>query len=124
MKAIKHVETNQKYIYDNIHANAYNQLAKLSYYQNNFEQALIYTNQGINQFVKNGKQKHLWYSLNMNKAVYLERLGYNGEAKEILKLLLKHQSEIDNVTDPLVISRGLHQSSSMLPSSKFSPYYN
>lgn len=97
LKAIKHVETNQKYIYDNIHANAYNQLAKLSYYQNNFEQALIYTNQGINQFVKNGKQKHLWFSLNMNKAVYLERLGYNGEAKEILKLLLKHQSEIDNV---------------------------
>ena len=96
-RAIEHVSEKPKYKHDNIHVNALNQLARLSYYQNDFEKALNYTSQGLKEFEHEGKNKYLFFVLKMNQAVYLERLGENAEAKEIIKKLLKQQDQIQNI---------------------------
>jgi tetratricopeptide (TPR) repeat protein len=60
---------------NNMEAASYLLLGLISYYQNNIEQALEYTNNGINAFVEDGENKHIKSLLYRNKGVYLQRMG-------------------------------------------------
>ncbi|GGE08300.1 hypothetical protein GCM10011571_06940 [Marinithermofilum abyssi] len=84
----------------NIEAAAFTELGLCSYYQNNLEQALKYTESGIAAFVEDGERKHFIDVLLRNKGIYLERLGRLGEAMQIVQEAwrrLPHIEQLDVV---------------------------
>ncbi|MFC4076053.1 helix-turn-helix domain-containing protein [Salinithrix halophila] len=78
----------------NIEAASFTELGLNSYYQNDMEQALAYTESGIDAFVEDGERLHFKYVLLRNKIVYLERLGRIGEA---LKVVEDHWESITKI---------------------------
>jgi tetratricopeptide (TPR) repeat protein len=60
---------------NNMEAASYLLLGLISYYRNDIEQALEFTNSGIEAFVENGENKHIKALLYRNKGVYLQRTG-------------------------------------------------
>jgi tetratricopeptide (TPR) repeat protein len=81
----------------NIMTASYNQLAKIAYYENNFELALQLTDEGIKSFDPDGKRQPLIYSLMVNKAIYLEKLDFLDKASSVLQELWKQESEIKHI---------------------------
>lgn len=81
---------------DNMESAIYLILGLLSYYQNDLEQALVYTNNGINVFSDEGENKHIKYLLYRNKGVYLQRLG---RVTEGIRLIQDIWEEIPHMED-------------------------
>jgi tetratricopeptide (TPR) repeat protein len=81
----------------NIEAASYNHLGLGSYYQNNLEQALLYTNSGLEAFDPEGDRKELQFILERNKATYLEKLGRVGEAMRVVQKLWERIPEIRKI---------------------------
>lgn len=72
----------------NIKAASYNQLAYISYLENNIDKALVYIDKGLKHFIENGKRQYVQATLLINKALYLEKLGNIDQAEEILEQLV------------------------------------
>ncbi|SMO77211.1 transcriptional regulator [Melghirimyces algeriensis] len=81
----------------NIASASYVELGCISYYENNLNEALKYTDQGLNTFVPDGERPHLWFIIHRNKAVYLERLGRIGESLAIIEQMWTKLSDIDDM---------------------------
>lgn len=81
---------------DNMEAAIYLILGLLSYYQNDLEQAIIYTNNGITSFSDEGENKHIKYLLYRNKGVYLQRLG---RVTEGIRLVQDIWGEVRSIED-------------------------
>ncbi|SEN46207.1 helix-turn-helix transcriptional regulator [Lihuaxuella thermophila] len=81
----------------NIKANSYNDLARISYYENNMKGALEYTEQGLKSFVEGGDREVSQHYLQMTKAICLEKLDRLDEAKKSIELLMEQQNSIKSI---------------------------
>ncbi|TCS97001.1 tetratricopeptide repeat protein [Hazenella coriacea] len=86
---------------NNMESASYLLLGLVSYYQNNLEQALDYTNEGINAFVENGENQHIKSLLYRNKGVYLQRLGRITEGMRLIQEIWSEIKIIDDITTRL-----------------------
>lgn len=69
---------------DNIEAASFNDLGVCSYFQNDLEQALQYTESGLHAFQPGNGREYNQYILLCNKAVYLEKLSRIEEANQVV----------------------------------------
>lgn len=95
LKAIDLAQRYKKTPFQNFASHCYNQLGHIAYFQNDFEQALKYTEQGLDVFV--GEKSNIWFSLQTNKVVYLEKLNNIADASEILSHLWSYKDKIKNI---------------------------
>ncbi|MBA4493612.1 helix-turn-helix domain-containing protein [Paenactinomyces guangxiensis] len=70
---------------NNMEAASYLLLGLMRYFQNDLEQALEYTNSGINAFVEDGENEYIKGLLYQNKGVYLQRLGRVAEGMRLVQ---------------------------------------
>ncbi|SMO36916.1 helix-turn-helix domain-containing protein [Melghirimyces algeriensis] len=78
----------------NIGAHSFKDLGRCSYYQNELQQAIVYTDSGLGAYNPEGERRYVKYILLRNKAIYLERLGRTIEA---LKIVQDVWDEIDQI---------------------------
>jgi tetratricopeptide (TPR) repeat protein len=83
---------------NNMEAASYLLLGLTSYYQDNLEQALEYTNNGIDTFVKKGENEHIQYLLYRYKGLYLQRLQRITEGMRLIQEIWPSISQMDDVT--------------------------
>jgi tetratricopeptide (TPR) repeat protein len=69
----------------NIEAASFSDLGLIQYKTNNLEQALKYTESGLDAYKKSGEREYLWLLMNRNKAIYLERLGRLAESMRVVQ---------------------------------------
>ncbi|KPC76822.1 tetratricopeptide repeat protein [Laceyella sacchari] len=80
----------------NMEAASYLLLSLSSYYQNQMEQALSFTDNGLEAFLENGTNQHIKILLYRNKGIYLHRLG---RITEGMRLVQEIWSQIPNIAD-------------------------
>ncbi|MFC7443261.1 helix-turn-helix domain-containing protein [Laceyella putida] len=80
----------------NMESASYLLLSLISYYQNRMEQALSFTDNGLETFVENGENQHIKILLYRNKGIYLHRLG---RITEGMRLVQEVWSQIQNISD-------------------------
>ncbi len=66
-------------------------------YQNNLEQAITYTNSGLDAFVDEGERIQYKYVLLQNKAMFLEKMGRPVEALKVIQNAWEYLPEIEQV---------------------------
>lgn len=81
----------------NIEAASFTGLSLCSYYQNNLEQAITYTNSGLDAFVDEGERIQYKYVLLQNKAMFLEKMGRPVEALKVIQDAWEYLPEIEQV---------------------------
>ncbi|SEM96755.1 helix-turn-helix transcriptional regulator [Lihuaxuella thermophila] len=81
----------------NIAATCYNGLGILNYRQNNLEEALYYTDEGLSEFDEDKGGKDIKYHLIGNKILYLINLSQYEPAKQVLDEAWSSISQIDNI---------------------------
>ncbi|SDW00111.1 Transcriptional regulator, contains XRE-family HTH domain [Marininema mesophilum] len=87
--------TNQGDPTHNIEAASLAELGLCSYYQNDLDSALKYTENGLTAFDPQGDRPHVQFVLKQNKAVYLERLGRIGESMRVVESVWESLPFID-----------------------------
>lgn len=80
---------------NNIEAGSFLELGLCCYFQNNLDEALRFTESGLDAYVENGNRLHLKYVLLQNKAIYLERLGRINESMNIVQEVWPELHKID-----------------------------
>ncbi|QKG84182.1 helix-turn-helix domain-containing protein [Kroppenstedtia pulmonis] len=85
-----------QYPHGNIEACSFGELGLCSYYQNNIEQALRYTESEIAAFVEGQGREYSQYVALCNKAVYLEKLGRYEEAIQVVNELWEDIPKIES----------------------------
>jgi tetratricopeptide (TPR) repeat protein len=102
-KAVKHYELtitsndNECCPYSNVKATSYLDLSVIAYKESDFQKALLYIDQGLEEFNEQGLKKHVKYSLIYNNAFILEQLGLIREAEEILEPAWQHRDLIGDI---------------------------
>lgn len=80
--------------YTNIRAACFKELGRISFfYHNNLEQALQFTEQGLDAFLSEGERKVTKYTLLSSKASYLEKMQRNEDALHVLDELRSEQDQ-------------------------------
>lgn len=69
---------------ENIEAASFNELSIICYYQNDMDKALQFIESGLDAFKSDGKRDSLIWLLNMNKALFLERMGKLGDSMNVV----------------------------------------
>ncbi|OYD07612.1 tetratricopeptide repeat protein [Paludifilum halophilum] len=82
----------------NIEAASFNELSVCSYFQNRLEQAIDFTNSGLDAFVEGGDRKQIQYILTANKLAYLEEAGRLEEALNGIQTAWKSLSKINKIS--------------------------
>ncbi|QKG83754.1 helix-turn-helix domain-containing protein [Kroppenstedtia pulmonis] len=85
----------------NIKSYSFNDLGLCSYYQNDLQSALQYTNHGLDAFNPEGTRHYVKYLLLRNKAIYLERMGRVVEALQIVQNVWSDLSNIESLETTL-----------------------
>lgn len=70
----------------NIEAASFCELSRVCYLENDLDQAIKFTESGIDAFEKDGDRSQVWWTLHLNKALYLEKIG---KLNESLSVVLK-----------------------------------
>lgn len=81
----------------NLEAACYLYLGHVSFKQNKLEQALRYTEQGINVFIENKDKKHIKYQLYLNKIKYLKKNQRITEGLRLIQVLWDEIHSINNI---------------------------
>ncbi|SMO86577.1 helix-turn-helix domain-containing protein [Melghirimyces algeriensis] len=81
----------------NIEAYAFKDLGRCSYYQNDLQKALLFTDSGLDAYDPDGERNHIKYILLRNKSIYLERLGRIAEAFKIVQDVWSNIHRIDHI---------------------------
>ena len=87
----------------NLKCMCYYELSRTAYYQNNFEKALSYAIEGINQYEEQGENRHYKYFLYIGKSIYLEKLNRLKEAHQDLEFLWSQRNFIESQETILLI---------------------
>jgi tetratricopeptide (TPR) repeat protein len=69
----------------NLKPYCFNHLALISFHNQNFAQALQFTNDGLAAFDRNGERKYLYTTLLSNRSIYLYHLGRTEEALKTIE---------------------------------------
>lgn len=85
--------------YTNLKSACYQDLSTIEYVQNNFNQALRYTEEAEKYFIENGERKYCKHLILISKVIYLEKLNRLGDAQAILDELSinNHSSSTTNL---------------------------
>ncbi|QKG84461.1 helix-turn-helix transcriptional regulator [Kroppenstedtia pulmonis] len=83
--AIRHMNNNHSDKQSNIEAASFTGLSLCSFFQNNLDQALVYTESGLEAFVEDGERSQYKYVLFQNKAMFLEKQGRPIEALKVVQ---------------------------------------
>lgn len=83
----------------NLKSICYYDLGRVFYYKNDLQNALSYTQKGIDSFVPDGdrNKRYIIHSLKVSKAIYLEKLDRLDESLQALDELWKHIDEIKSI---------------------------
>jgi tetratricopeptide (TPR) repeat protein len=86
----------------NLHSICLNDLGRLAFYEEDYLTALSRTEDGILAFNEEGERR--WYKPNLylNKIIYLEELGRDEEAREVLELLYANIESFANNLDVVI----------------------
>ncbi|MFC4076213.1 tetratricopeptide repeat protein [Salinithrix halophila] len=95
--AIRLASRNQAATQDNMEAYSFSDLGRCSYYRNDLQLALQYTNSGLDAFCHDGERSYIKYILLRNKAIYLERLGRPAEALKIVQDAWDELGNVDHI---------------------------
>lgn len=71
--------------YTNLKPACYLKLSVIEFLQNNYREALLYSIEGLNSFLKDGQREYLEEMLLINKAIYLEKLNRIEDAQFVLE---------------------------------------
>lgn len=94
--------TSQQSDHTNIEAVSFLELAICEYFQNDLDNALKFTESGIDAFQHDGERQDAWYLLQANKGLYLERMGRIGSAMKVVEDNWDDLSKMENVQVKLV----------------------
>ncbi|PTM56834.1 tetratricopeptide repeat protein [Desmospora activa] len=87
---------------DNIEAASFNELAIICYFHNDLDKAIQFVTSGLDAFETNGKQGSLFWLLNMNKALFFERLGKLSDSMNIVLEVWESLETIDESDTVLI----------------------
>lgn len=100
-KNLKHsiniIEENPQLNHSNLHASSYHELAKVYYYRNDFDNALLNVQKGLTSFMNKGERRYIKHSLQISKAIYLEKLDQFHESLKILEEMWNELHDIQNI---------------------------
>ncbi|PTM59181.1 helix-turn-helix domain-containing protein [Desmospora activa] len=80
----------------NIEAAAFNELAVVMFFENNYEQALSFINSGLDVFNDNGERQEYRRILEINKVAFLEKMGRIPQAIKLIDELWENRKWIRN----------------------------
>ncbi|SFI95893.1 helix-turn-helix domain-containing protein [Thermoflavimicrobium dichotomicum] len=103
LKAIQQVDQHPNLEKSNIKSICYNELGTIYFYKNELEQALHYTQKGIDAFVPDGERSYVKSMLLANKAIYLEDLGRLEESIQTIEQLRSQPEEFKSTNSTLSI---------------------
>lgn len=75
LNVLKEIKKSNELNSSNLEAACWNELSRISYFQNKIKQALQFTKNGLKCFKPNGDRLHYYYFLLLNQAVYYEKLN-------------------------------------------------
>ncbi|SHE88748.1 Helix-turn-helix [Seinonella peptonophila] len=75
LKTIMYINQESSFNHKNLKSICLNKLGRIANVENNLEEALNYTQEGIREFETDQKREYVLYSLMTNKAIYLEEMG-------------------------------------------------
>lgn len=102
-RAIEHYELtinakdNEYCPYSNVKATSYLDLSVIAYKNNNYQEALLYVDLGLQIFNDQGLKQHVKYSLIYNKAFIFELIGMVQEAEKILEPAWQARDDIGDI---------------------------
>jgi tetratricopeptide (TPR) repeat protein len=79
-------------------AASYYELSRIYSRSNNYQEALVRVDNGLQAFDPEGERKSTKYVLLVSKVIYLEKLKRNSEAKSVLEKMRKYEGEMDTET--------------------------
>ncbi|SFS62582.1 helix-turn-helix transcriptional regulator [Marininema halotolerans] len=94
---------NHHHDFENIEAISYLDLGMCYYHQNKIEEALIFTNNGLDAFKEVKERKYVKFSLIRNKAVFLERLDRIVEGLKVIQDIWDSMEQIDQTDNVLTL---------------------
>lgn len=80
----------------NLMAACYNALARIHYFESDYENAIIFSDLALDSFFLEGQRQHIRHMILVSKAIYLERLDRIAEAYMIVEQLWEERKDIDN----------------------------
>lgn len=83
---------------NNIISACFHELSRVAQYENDLRSALKYTQNGLDEFVKNGDRKYYLYHLLVSKVIYLKNLNRIEEALVALNELNKQKCDIETTS--------------------------
>lgn len=83
---------------ENVVACAYNELSKIAYYRNDFVTAVKYIDQGLAAYDKKDWRQYIYYNLQSNKILYLDKLDRTNEAEDLCKRLWQEREKINHIS--------------------------
>jgi tetratricopeptide (TPR) repeat protein len=102
-KAIQQIDQHSSNERTNMKSVCYNELGTIYFYKNNLDQALEYTQKGIEAFVPDGERTYVKSVLLANKAIYLEDLGRLEESIQTIEELRSQPEEFKSTNSTLSI---------------------
>lgn len=81
----------------NIASASLNELSAIAYFQNNLDEAVSLTQEGIDSFCPEGERQYYKYMMMANKAIYLEKLDRNEDAMKLIADLWDKLHEIKSL---------------------------
>jgi tetratricopeptide (TPR) repeat protein len=86
----------------NIEAASFCELSRVCYLENDLDQAIKFTESGIDAFEKDGDRSYVWWTLHLNKALYLEKIG---KLNDSLSVVLEVWDSIETMdeTDTVLV---------------------
>lgn len=84
----------------NIKGACYHELSRIEYIQNNFKQALRYSNLAEQYFVPNGDRKYYLDMILTSRVIYLEKMNRFGDAQTVLDQITEKAKTQNHETDP------------------------
>lgn len=81
----------------NLKAASFCELGRVCYYTQEYEQAFVYINQGIDSFEKDGERQYVKFSFDILKVFCFEEMGKIGEALKSLTEMWEFIDEIDDM---------------------------
>ncbi|MFD1409325.1 helix-turn-helix domain-containing protein [Kroppenstedtia eburnea] len=85
----------------NVEAAAFQALSFVHYEQNDLETALKFIESGIAAFQSDGERKQVYFGLQRNKAIYLERLGRTAESMRVVQDIWPQLSQCTDIETKL-----------------------
>ena len=82
----------------NVAAASHYELSRIYSRSNNYQEALLQVENGLQVFDPEGERKSTKYVLLISKVIYLEKLKRNTEAKSVLEYMQSYEGELDTET--------------------------